>query len=225
MNVNGTGPLECLNSYQVFLESSLTLSFAWNDVLSQSDTIAASSSDGRIAIFDTEYQPPVTYAKTEAHSLEAWTLAWTSKGEERDLRPELYSGGDDSVLCRHGLSVRPVGGSVGDGNVASHGYEFQASVRDPKTHMAGVTAILPLRPVFHGENVLMTGSYDEHVRVLLHIDGRPRPEILAEERLGGGVWRLKTLDCVTPENGTGKGTEIIGGSLVHLQISRSPAST
>lgn len=208
MNANGTGPLECLNSYQIFPESSLTLSLAWNHILPQSDTIAASSSDGRIAIFDTKYQPPVTYAKIEAHSLEAWTLAWTSKGEEHDLRPELYSGGDDSVLCRHGLSVRPVSGSLDDGNVPSHGYDFQAPVRDPKTHMAGVTAILPLQPVFHGEQVLLTGSYDEHVRVLLPIDGRPRPEILAEKRLGGGVWKLKTLDCETPEYGTGKSTNL-----------------
>lgn len=203
MNIQGTGPIEIVNSYEIFPISSLVLSLAWNRELSHSDTIAASSSDGRIAIFDSKYQPPMTYTKTEAHSLEAWTLAWTSKGAEDDLRPELYSGGDDSVLCRHGLSVRPVSGSLDEGNIPSHRYDFQAPFRDTKTHMAGVTAMLPLQPVFHGEQILLTGSYDEYVRVLMPIDGYSRPKILAEERLGGGVWRLKILDFEAPDRGRG----------------------
>lgn len=203
MNIDGTAPLECLNSYQIFHTSELTLSFAWNRVLSHSGTIAASSSNGRIAIFDTKYQPPMTCTITEAHSFEVWTLAWTSKGAEDDLHPELYSGGDGAVLCRHGLSVIPVSGSLNDGNIPSHRYEFEAPRCDTKTHMAGVTAILPLQPVFHGEQVLLTGSYDEYVRVLLPVEGGNRPKILAEERLGGGVWRLKILDFVEPDIGIG----------------------
>lgn len=202
INLHGTGPINFLNSYQIFSNSSLTLSFAWNRNLSHSDTIAASSSDGRIAIFDTKYQPPMTYTKTEAHSLEAWTLAWTSRGEY-DLRADLYSGGDDSALCRHGLSVRPVSGSLNDGNIPSHRYEFHEPIRDTKTHMAGVTAILPLQPIYHGEQVLLTGSYDEYVRVLLPVEGGSRPKLLAEARLGGGVWRLKTLDFTAPAHGDG----------------------
>ena len=194
MNINGTSSIECLKSYQIFSDSSLTLSFAWNCVLSHSDAIAASSSDGQIAIFDTRYQPPMTYTKTEAHSFEVWALAWRYREAGNDLRLELCSGGDDSVLCRHGLSVRPVSGSLGGDNVPSHGYDFQAPLRDTKTHTAGVTAVLPLQPVFHQEEVLLTGSYDEYVRLLGLTDGRSRPRILAEERLGGGVWRLKTLD-------------------------------
>lgn len=196
-NINGTGPIETLNSYQIFPESSLTLSLAWNPVDSQSDTIAASSSDGLIAIFDTRYQSPMTYTKTEAHSLEAWTLAWTSQGDE------LYSGGDDSVLCRHELCLRPVLGSLNDGNIPSHDHNFQSPIRDTKIHMAGVTAILPLQPVFHGEQVLLTGSYDEYVRLLLPVEGGNRPKILAEKRLGGGVWRLKILASMAPHHGMG----------------------
>lgn len=203
MNVHGTGPIEYLNSYQIFSDSTLTLSFAWNSVPSHSDAIAASSSDGEIAILDTKYQPPMTYTKIEGHSLEAWTVAWTSKGAEYDLHPELYSGGDECVLCRHKLSVRPISGSLYDDNIPSHIYDFQAPIRDLKIHMAGVTAVLPLQPVFHGEQVLLTGSYDEYVRVLLPVEGRSRPKVLAEERLGGGVWRLKILDFVAPDHGTG----------------------
>lgn len=206
-NVDGTGPLEFLRCYQIFSDSSLTLSFAWNQNVFHSDTIAASSSDGRIAIFDSKYKPPMTYKVTEAHPLEAWTLAWTSKGDY-DLHPELYSGGDDSALCRHVLSV-PVGnGSLNDGSFPSHSYEFQSRISDTKTHTAGVTAILPLEAIFRGgvQQVLLTGSYDECVRILLPVEGSVRPKILAEKRLGGGVWRLKTLHCQTPHYRMATGT-------------------
>ena len=203
MRIEGTGPVECLNSYQIFSKSSLTLSLAWNSVLSHSDTVAASSSDGRIAIFDTKNQPPMTYTKTEAHSLEAWTLTWTFKGAEDDVRPELFSGGDDSALCRHGLSVCPVSGSPDSGEIPPHAYDFQTPFRDTKTHMAGVTAIVQLLPVYDGHHVLVTGSYDEYVRVLMPIDGCSRPKFLAEKRLGGGVWRLNILDFQTPHHALG----------------------
>ena len=206
-NINGNGSIEIFNSYQIFSEVSLTLSLAWNPIVAQSDIIAASSSDGEIAIFDTKGQSPMTDAKTEAHSLEAWTLAWTYPESESETEYceslELYSGGDDSVLCRHGLCGRPVIGSPNDGNMPSPRYDFQAQIRDTKTHMAGVTAILPLQPVFHGEQVLLTGSYDEYVRVLLPVEGGKRPKLLAEKRLGGGVWRLNILASMAPHHGMG----------------------
>ena len=232
MNIHGTGPIEALNSYQIFPESSITLSLAWNRQLCQSDTIAASSSDGHVAIFDTKYQPPKANTKIEAHSLAAWTVAWTYKAEEDldtvlhsggdspansnpvphapagnpvDLLPELYSGGDDSVLCRYPVGVRQDSGSP-----VSDGDEFEAPSRDSKTHMAGVTAILPLQTVSDEEQVLLTGSYDEFVRVLLSVKGSNRSKILAEERLGGGVWRLKVLDVVVLDSG--KGTQPAGRS-------------
>lgn len=60
---------------------------------------------------------------------------------------------------------------------------------DRKAHGAGVTAILPL---VGEDDVTVTGSYDDRIRVL----GTPlvgRKQVLAEEDLGGGVWRLKML--------------------------------
>lgn len=224
MNLHGTGPIEALNSYQIFPESSITLSLAWNCQLCQSDTIAASSSEGHIAIFDTKYQPPKAKTEIEAHSLAAWTVAWSYKaegdldtvlhsgdcpansnpvphspaGNPINFLPELYSGGDDSVLCRYPVGVRQDSGSP-----LSDGDEFEAPSRDAKTHMAGVTAILPLQTVSDEEQVLLTGSYDEFVRVLLSIKGSKRSKILAEERLGGGVWRLKVLDVVVLDSGKG----------------------
>lgn len=66
-------------------------------------------------------------------------------------------------------------------------------------HEAGVTAILPLPlGTEAGKDLLVTGSYDDHVRVFAVHDYRPdqntRPKALAEKNLGGGVWRLKFLD-------------------------------
>ena len=226
MNIDGTGPIEALESYQIFPESSITLSLAWNRQKCQSDTIAASSSDGHVAIFDTKYQPPKACTKIEAHSLAAWTVAWNYKAQEDldsvphsggdspansnpephspagnpvDLLPEMFSGGDDSVLCRYSVGIRQDSGSP-----LSDGDEFEAPSRDSKTHMAGVTAILPLQNVFDDEQVLLTGSYDEFVRVLLPVKGSTRPKILAEEKLGGGVWRLNLLDVVRPDSGKSK---------------------
>ena len=219
----GTGPIQHLWTYQIFPNSVLTLSFAWSPLPSKSNVIAASSSDGRIAIFESKHEPPSDLVETAAHSLEAWTVAWTTKGEH-DLRPELYSGGDDSALCRHELSVRPVSESLNDGNRPYiHEYEFQASLRDTKTHTAGVTAILPLQPIFRGEQLLVTGSYDEYLRLLLPVDGSPRPKVLAERRLGGGVWRLEILDYEAPDDDWG--TQILRENLVLVKPSRNPAFT
>lgn len=230
LSVEHEGHIKVLRSYQVFDDSNLALSLAWHRVPAHQDTIAASSSNGQLAIFDTKYLPPTTLTKTDAHPLEAWTLAWTFKGEEADLRAELYSGGDDSVLCRHSLAIRPVTGSLSDGfqSTPSHRNDFQAPSSDRKTHTAGVTAILPLVPVFHGEQLLLTGSYDEYVRLLLPATVGDRSKILAEERLGGGVWRLKILDFAEPENGSGPTFRVLA-SCMHagtrvLEVGRSISS-
>lgn len=66
--------------------------------------------------------------------------------------------------------------------------EVVASWEDRRVHGAGVTAILPI-----ASEVLITGSYDDRVRVM----GVPevgRKSVLAECDLGGGVWRLRMMD-------------------------------
>ena len=206
MNSGGTGPIEHIQSYQIFSESTITLSLAWNRTLPHADAIAASSSNGQIAVFNTTDESPSTYAKTVAHSLEAWALAWSSKGEG-NLSPRLYSGGDDSALCTHDLSFWPVAPSLNNGNIPVPEYDFEAMLQDEKTHMAGVTAILPLtlQPSSGGDHLLLTGSYDEYVRLLLPIDGRSRPILLAERSLKGGVWSLKRIDNNIPDGDSGKG--------------------
>lgn len=59
-------------------------------------------------------------------------------------------------------------------------------------HTAGVTAILTLPvPLVDDAPILLTGSYDESLRVY---HATRRGEVLAEEGLGGGVWRLQLLN-------------------------------
>jgi diphthamide biosynthesis protein 7 len=59
-------------------------------------------------------------------------------------------------------------------------------------HTAGVTAILPLPvPLVDDAPFLLTGSYDEGLRVY---HATRRGEVLTEESLDGGVWRLQLLD-------------------------------
>lgn len=99
------------------------------------------------------------------HSLEAWTCAFTSDAEA------LLSGGDDSVLQYSSINQD----------------EAVQLWADRKLHEAGVTAILPL-----WDTLVITGSYDDHIR-LLNLPQIGRRKCLAELNLGGGVWRLKIL--------------------------------
>lgn len=62
-------------------------------------------------------------------------------------------------------------------------------------HSAGVTFILPLPlPLLEDAQVLLTGSYDEYLRVY---HATMKGKVLAEVCLGGGVWRLQLLHTET----------------------------
>lgn len=77
-------------------------------------------------------------------------------------------------------------------------------------HAAGVTAIVPLSDdnsdgdggsSSNGATVLLTGCYDEYLRVYAHDTLTGRRQVLAEERLGGGVWRLLVMSTVVEKDG------------------------
>ena len=78
-----------------------------------------------------------------------------------------------------------------------------------KGHEAGVTAILPLPTGSEGlGDLLLTGSYDDYVRVYTTYDIRSNShntsgKALAELKIGGGVWRLKFLDYQLVTQGEG----------------------
>ena len=221
---------------KLFDASILVLSLAWcptfeAPVGDRSSVIAVSASDGQVAVFDSMRQPEDNQAhilgRSQGHSLEAWAVAWSDKELEIESKLAiLYSGGDDSMLCRHSSFGRPLEaeGHMGDEAQHLHG----PSWRDKTTHNAGVTAILPLSLSASDEDdLLITGSYDEYVRVLALPNLGGRTKVLAEKQLGGGVWRLKLLDTIYSP---GKGIHLVVlASCMHagarlLKIARSDST-
>jgi diphthamide biosynthesis protein 7 len=81
---------------------------------------------------------------------------------------------------------------------------------DRKTHTAGVVAILPLSRSPKPSTIpILTGSYDEHIRLFLLETTSPtlKRNLILEKNLGGGVWRLKlmhesSISSITPTSPT-----------------------
>lgn len=126
-------------------------------------------------------QGQISVIDHESHSLEAWTLAF-SKSSVRGI----YSGGDDAVL-----HYKPLPGQESPADGAQ-----LLPWKDSKIHSAGVTALLELDCLASNGQILVTGSYDDHIRVVdppAPQTGRRRATVLAELDLGGGVWRLELI--------------------------------
>ena len=201
LDIQNSEFITILDSIQVCDPSILVLSLAWRPSQVSPSTIAVSLSDGSIVVLGHLEGPAwTTRVHKQAHSLEAWVVVWSSHQHPNGTLA-LYSGGDDSVFCMHSstqyaLDTQATGNDT-DGN------SFDSSFPDKKTHSAGVTAILPLAiPSLPAEEVIMTGSYDESVRVLgfnRAISPNGRNKTLAEKKLGGGVWRLKLLGTIDSE--------------------------
>ena len=191
-----TEPIKHLQTINIAAPSTLVLSLAWCPSTKSSSTIAASLSDGRIATFHHAF-PESSLKIVAGHTLEAWTLSW-STNVSHPL--QLYSGGDDSAICQHNFESDQLDRESSEGNKRA---EYRPLHCDSKIHMAGVTAILPLCICDEGEReVLLTGSYDEYVRIITigKSQSRRRFQVLVEKRLHGGVWRLKLLGSTVEED-------------------------
>jgi len=195
----GLSQLERLNTTHPFEPKVLVLSLAWHPSQERPTTLAVSLSDGKVALMD--YATPNALIKiSEAHSLEAWTVAWSQPFPVIDDEEmfSLYSGGDDSRLC----TISTIDSARKDEeNVSTDGATDSGTLSpafDSKIHGAGVTAILPFwaRTKRQLHKALLTGSYDEYVRVLVE-DPNGKWKSVAEKRLGGGVWRLKIIGTDT----------------------------
>lgn len=167
--------------------------------------------------------------------MEAWFVAFSGLWEESTKSSEplllstVFSGGDDSSLRLR--SYRLAGKDDPDTSKASD----EQSTDDPDDgpvryhyagkaitgHNAGVTAILPLPfTMSEGSQVVLTGSYDDNLRVWAitppHKNyGRPKTRLLAEENLGGGVWRLKVIEELSSMSGAGPWTAVVLASCMH----------
>lgn len=145
----------------------------------------------------------VSLQDVHEHELEAWMMNFTPESLN------VLSGGDDMVLqCSHVADddddnddddeseaeeeEEQKGDEVEDEQHVQKTNKYKTNLlwQNRKLHHAGITAILPL-----SETLVITGSYDDHIRLLQlpKIPGDTRPKLLAELNLGGGVWRLKLL--------------------------------
>lgn len=181
-------------------EGVLFLSGVWSPVDTASLAITTSTGEVRVVRLDDLWR--IIEDDAEAvitHSLEAWTVAFSPREEKKGPADGsafvIYSGGDDSAL-RYASCVND---EIGDGETKSVA-TTQYPPLNISGHGAGVTAILPV-PIrlVDGSWIVVTGSYDDTIRVLAvqpphETYGMRKFKRLAEENLGGGVWRLKSID-------------------------------
>lgn len=214
-HINGNHPV-VVNKWrtiQVCDKSVLVLSLAWHPSPQKPNVLAVSLSDGNISLIDYGMKPGVRRT-LQAHSLEAWTVSWSCNIDELG-RHTLYSGGDDSGLGI--LTADQLGLDHTTDKTNHEASVFQVSLQlNTKIHGAGVTAILPIVSQHNlAQEMLLTGSYDEYIRVL-RLDVSGRWNVLAEKHLGGGVWRLKILSkssAVSDEAGTNVSYSILASCM------------
>lgn len=204
-------------------DTTLVLSLTWHPV--RAGVLGLTLSDGRVCVCtsmgtssgsgsgsteedDTaaglwSQDAAVSLQDVHEHELEAWMMTFTLESLN------VLSGGDDMVLqCSHVADDDDDDGDDDDESEEEAEQEEEDKLEDEqhiqktnknktnllwqnrKLHHAGITAILPL-----SETLVITGSYDDHIRLLQlpKIPGDTRPKLLAELNLGGGVWRLKLL--------------------------------
>ncbi|KAJ5864776.1 uncharacterized protein N7529_006692 [Penicillium soppii] len=168
---------------------------------SPADGFAVTFSDSRTAVFGTQgdlrkEESVVEWGTYEAKQMiEVWFVALASMagsspaaGQKPIESPFMFTGNDfGSLHTRRFDNTAELDDP--DESISPMLLEHDDRARH---HTAGVTAILPLPvPLVDDAPILLTGSYDEGLRVY---HASRRGEVLAEESLEGGVWRLQLLD-------------------------------
>ncbi|THX83359.1 WD40 repeat-like protein [Aureobasidium pullulans] len=186
-STSSSASLSPLSTYQYFDPSTLVLSLAWHPIIPS--IIGVTTSPGQVYLVDTSLPAAEVEGTAKAilaHELEAWTLSFSASGTA------VFSGGDDATLRFSALpssltSTTSTTSSSEDDEQEEQ--QYLPTWQDRRSHQAGVTAILP---VPSEQDILITGSYDDNIRIL-YAPLQGRKQVLAEENLEGGVWRLKML--------------------------------
>lgn len=176
-------------------EDVLALQCCWHPAVDRAIAISTSTGLARLLHLGPDWRIQAHTDLAVGNSLEAWSIAFSPHVEKAGQTVSVYCGGDDSML-RYALCPDPHKPPPSEAPYAT------VSIRGQ--HDAGVTAILPLALVAgDGGRVVVTGSYDDYVRVfsIRHVDqsfGARSVQPLAAKNLGGGVWRLSLVDVAQP---------------------------
>lgn len=156
-------PLDVLNLSDDCNDNLLTLSIDISNAVSSNgyDNLLASDSRGSVSLVSLTPSKLIKTRNWKAHSFEAWTCAF----DKWDANV-VYTGGDDTFM--HIFDIR----SDKVGKIVTN-----------KVHTAGVTSLLS-----YDQNRLITGSYDETLRIF---DTRNWRQPLYGLMLFGGIWRIK----------------------------------
>ena len=152
------------------------------------------------------------------HDLEAWTIAAINAHNSQDASSDdhkvILSGGDDSALVASTIKSASPSNSPSADPFDTRTLNANVLWRDRRSHTAGVVAILPLSPLHlptgaradqtRGLVPILTGSYDEYLRLFELDTTTNRATLKTELRLNGGVWRLKCLDEYSTGESEGK---------------------
>ncbi|KAM0228136.1 hypothetical protein ACHAPO_010972 [Fusarium lateritium] len=191
---NSSAPLQHISTSRCedIGEDVLFLQCNWHPGISNVIGVTTSTSSARLLQLDEGYCIRDYTELNIANSLEAWCIAFSSgapASTDEKAQVTAYCGGDDSLLRYTS--------SVWDPNDSDSPCEEPYSPITIKgTHNAGVTAVLPLFSLTKNNGrVVVTGSYDDHLRVFIINDlhetyGMKKVELVLEENMGGGVWRL-----------------------------------
>lgn len=223
---NSTGSLACYIFHDKdMLIQNCKVSQVWDrEILALSLTfhphnsriLCVTLSDGTVVLcrLNKELDEVKSTLNIKPHTLETWTSAFNISGDT------LFSGADDAVLQKVKIPELHLDAIDADEELESMTPHDEWMNR--RLHGAGVTAILEI-----ADSLILTGSYDDHVRL---INTQSRPKLLAEEHLGGGVWRLKLIQVGAGSNGA-KEYDILascmhaGARIVRITVGEKPGIT
>lgn len=180
-------------------EDVLFLQCNWHPSAERLIAVTTSTGLARLLQLDDEWRIKEWTDLSVQNTLEAWSINLVrSEKSDGDVQGEcgqtiVYSGGDDSKL-----RFVPWSWDSNSSLEESHTTSPPATIKGQ--HNAGVTAILPLGCwALNGGRIVLTGSYDDHLRVFAIQDldsgcAAQRVQLLSEINLGGGVWRLNLID-------------------------------
>ncbi|KAL0840927.1 hypothetical protein ABMA28_014723 [Loxostege sticticalis] len=140
----------------------LSLDWSTNKTACDEPFVVVSDSAGSVTVLKVNSDGLKKVGVWKSHGFEAWIAAFNY------WNPDVfYSGGDDCLFKSYDVRVP------------------EGAVTTNRCHEAGVTSV---RSHVDVEHQLLTGSYDEKVRLW---DTRSLKRPITETDVGGGVWRLK----------------------------------